>query len=267
MTSPHRRPAPAPAGGRAGGHPSWLRQFHPAPPSSTSPGPVRRLVCFPYAGGSAGAYFPLSEALAPGIRVEAVQYPGRQDRAGERPIEDLTVLAEHIARQVAAGGHPAPVLFGHSMGALLAFETARCLEAAHGVSPGLLIVSGMPPPTRLPSVALGDGPEILADLARLRGIDPGLLRNPELQEMILPALRSDHRAVDSYRPAPDATVGCPISVFTGSEDPLLDERAACAWAHHTRRAFRLRVFPGGHFYLDGFPSAVTAAVKAETFLT
>jgi surfactin synthase thioesterase subunit len=255
MTSPHR-----PEGDRV----TWLRVFHPAQPSS--PGPVRRLVCFPYAGGSAGAYYTLSKALVPAIQVEAVQYPGRQDRVHERPAEDLRALADTIAGHLVPGPRPAPVFFGHSLGALLAYETARSMVRIHGSGPARLIVSGMAAPTRVPAVHMGSDSAVLGDLARQRGIDPGVLDDPELQDMILPALRSDHRALASYTADPHAGVPCPITVFTGADDPLVDADAARAWADHTRHPLGLRVFPGGHFYLDGFPPEVTAAVKAETFL-
>lgn len=245
---------------------SWLRAFHPPAPTTETGERRRRLICFPYAGGAAGFYFPLSAALAPAVDVQAVQCPGRQDRIDEPPVEDLTVLAAEIARRVVAGSGPAPVLFGHSMGALLAYETALRMESAHGITAARLIVSGMTPPGRTRSLRLGDDDEVLAELARERDIDPALLHGPELRTLILPALRGDHRALRAYRPGAHSTVSCPITVFTGADDPLVDPDTATGWSRHTRRSCRHRVFPGGHFYLDDFPPPVTAAVKAETFL-
>lgn len=259
--------------------PPWIRTFHRAA------APARRLLCFPYAGGSASYYFPLSAALSPAVQVLGVQYPGRQDRAAEPAIEDLGVLADEIAGAVAetvAAGvedagpdsgrpRPRPVLFGHSMGALLAFETARRLEEKYAAPPAGLIVSGMVPPGRRPALRLGTEDEttedeIVEEFRLLRGIDPALLADPELRALILPALRSDWRAVASYTPDPHAVLSCPITVLTGRDDALVDPDAAGGWAALTTAGFSLRTFPGGHFYLDGFPPEVTAAVKAATFL-
>ncbi|WP_030266746.1 thioesterase II family protein [Streptomyces violens] len=241
--------------------PTWIRTFH------RSAAPARRLLCFPYAGGSASYYFPLSAVLCPAVQVLGVQYPGRQDRAAEPAIEDLGVLADRIAEAVAGDIEGArPVLFGHSMGALLAFETARRLEEKYAAPPAGLIVSGMVPPDRRPALRLGTEDEIVEELRLLRGIDPALLADPELRALVLPALRSDWRAVASYAPDTHAVLSCPITVLTGRDDALVDPDAAAGWAARTTADFSLRTFPGGHFYLDGFPPEITAAVKAATFL-
>src|SRR4051794_9909349 len=117
----------------------WLRRFHPAPQAAA------RLVCLPHAGGSASYYHPLSAALSPAVEAVAVQYPGRQDRRSEPLVDDLLVLADRLADALA--DEPGPLaLFGHSMGAVLAFEVARRLER-EGREIAALFVSGRRAPT------------------------------------------------------------------------------------------------------------------------
>jgi surfactin synthase thioesterase subunit len=111
------------------GYNRWCRRYRPAAHAAV------RLVCFPHAGGSAPFYLPMAAALSPGVDVVAIQYPGRQERRAERPIADLMVLADRICDVL--GGQPEMPMtfFGHSMGALVAFEVARRLEAdGHGPS-------------------------------------------------------------------------------------------------------------------------------------
>lgn len=238
-------------------HARWFRVFHP------SPDHARPLVCFPHAGGAAGYYHRLSAALAPAVRVTGVQYPGRQDRLGEPAVTDLTVLADTVAALLARRPGPPPVLFGHSMGALIAFEVAARLEHRHGRTPAGLVVSGMSAPHRCAAAAreLADDTAAAEELLRLGGTDPEILADAEVRALVLSVLRGDYRAVRGYRPGSvPVRLSCPLAAFTGLDDEI-DADAVRAWSGHTTASFSLRGFPGGHFYLDGFPPAVTGAVR------
>ncbi|WP_069884271.1 thioesterase II family protein [Streptomyces luteocolor] len=243
---------------RARARAAWLRAFHDAREQA------RTLVCFPHAGGTAGHYFPLSAALAPDVHVLAVQYPGRQDRCAEPAFEDLSLLADEIAGLLAAARPPAaPVLFGHSMGALIAFETAARLEHRYGAAPAGLIVSGMQAPYHRKAPRLsGDGEEAaLEALLTLGGTDPAVLAHPELRAMILPALRSDFRASAAYRPGSSPSLlSCPIAAWKGRDDEVAESDVG-AWSEYTISAFHTQDFDGGHFYLDGFPPPIVQAVR------
>ncbi|MEV5982170.1 alpha/beta fold hydrolase [Streptomyces sp. NPDC052114] len=243
---------------RARARAAWIRAFHDARE------PARTLVCFPHAGGAAGHFFPLSAALAPDVHVLAVQYPGRQDRCAEPALEDVSLLADEIADVLAEPRPTAgPVLFGHSLGALVAFETAARLEHRYGVAPAGLIVSGMQAPYRRAALRpSGDDEEAaLEALLRLGGTDPAVLAHPELRAMILPALRGDFRAGATYRPGSCASLlSCPITAWRGRDDELADGDVR-AWAEHTSSAFHTQDFTGGHYYLDGFPPPIAQAVR------
>lgn len=248
----------------AHGRTTWLRAFHDAHDEAPT------LVCFPHAGGTAGQYFPLSAALAPDVRVLAVQYPGRQDRYNEPCVEDLTLLADEVARLLAVPRPTSPpVLFGHSMGALVAFETAARLEHRYGAVPAGLIVSGMQAPyRRIPLQLPGDSEHVaLEALLGLGGTDPAITGHPELRALILPALRGDFRAAAAYRPGScPSLLSCPVTAWTGRDDELThgDVRA---WAEHTTTAFHSRDFAGDHFYLTGFPPLIVEALRTAVTRT
>ncbi|MUN39465.1 thioesterase II family protein [Actinomadura litoris] len=231
----------------------WLRRYHPAPEARV------RLACLPHAGGSASGYHALSAWLAPEVEVLAVQYPGRQDRRREPPVTDIATLAGHVAE--ALGGEPADrplALFGHSMGATVAYEVARLLEHRSGTRPHTLFVSGRRAPSRVrpENVHAGDDERVLAELERLSGTDSRLLRDPELRELILPVVRADYTAIERYRRPPGPEPGCPIVVLVGDADPLTTIEEARAWAAHSAIPVDVRVFPGGHFYLEDHLDAV-----------
>lgn len=236
----------------------WLRCFHPAPDR-----PVR-LVCFPHAGGSASFYFPFSRALARHAEVLAVQYPGRQDRRAESRVEDLHELARGVFDNLRSYTDRPLALFGHSMGAAVAFETARLLEHEAGIVPVVLFASGrrapsVPPQGRYLHTAGDDA--LLAELRSLSGTDSRLLTDEEVLREVLSVLRSDYKAGETYRYRPGPDLSCPITAYAGDDDPRAPVDDVPLWARHTSGAFSLSVFPGGHFYLRQQADAVVGAVS------
>lgn len=208
-------------------------------------------MCFPHAGGSASFYYPMSRQLSPGVDVLAVQYPGRQDRRAEPNIPDIGELADRIAEALAPWTDLPFTLFGHSMGATLAYEVARRLQATGGQGATDLFVSGR----RAPHRNLDDGlhllpdDELVADLWSLDGTDSQAFGDAELLKLILPAIRSDYRAAETYRYIPGPKLRCPIHALTGFSDLRVPVDELHYWSAHTEGAFDLQVFSGGHFYL------------------
>ncbi|MFE4830195.1 thioesterase II family protein [Streptomyces sp. NPDC056672] len=221
-----------------------------------------RLICFPHAGGAASAYAGLSRLLAPHLDVFAVQYPGRQDRRHETPERGITPLAGRIAQRLIEGTTGPYALFGHSMGALVAYETARALQRCGAPGPLRLLLSGRGAPggAANPHDRLdGDG-AILAAVRRLGGTDATVLDDPELVAMALPPLRADYGALASYRWTPDPVLNTPVSVFVGADDPVVPVSSARAWSERTALESETLVFPGGHFYLGGRLDKVAEAI-------
>ncbi|MGW0963917.1 thioesterase II family protein [Streptomyces gelaticus] len=234
----------------------WIRRYHPAPGAS------HRLVCFPHAGGSASFYFPVSAALSPEVEVAAVMYPGRQDRRTEPGIDDIATMADRTAAALAPFADKPLTFFGHSMGAVIAFEVARRLEA-EGRGPRHVFASGRRAPSvfRPENVHERDDDGIVAEMKALSGTDSRVLGNEELLRMVLPAIRSDYRAIERYRVEPGAAISAPLTVLTGDADPRTTLDDARAWEPHTRGRFGLKVFPGGHFFLSEKAPDVLAVLK------
>ncbi|MEV5197329.1 alpha/beta fold hydrolase [Streptomyces clavifer] len=211
-----------------------------------------RLVCFPHAGGAASAFLPLSRALGGHLDVLAVQYPGRQDRRREEPYHSIAAHADALSEVMEPLTEGPYALFGHSMGAVLAHETARRLVTAGRPEPRRVFLSGRGAPSPLPGAhdRLGSDTEILAAVGALGGTGRAVLDDPELLAMVMPALRADYGALGTYHWGGGSPLSCPLTVLVGDADPVVGVAEAAAWRGHTTGGFDLRVLSGGHFYLD-----------------
>lgn len=215
--------------------------------------PAQRLYCFPYAGAGHTVFQPWRALLADDIELALIKLPGRGARFGEPHARSLAELAECLASEIAQASAEgeAFALFGHSMGALLAFETARALRKL-GLSPTRLLVSGRTAPMAhgwrervadLPDAAF------LEVIRSMNGVPQALIDNAEWLELFLPIIRADFALCEDYRYRPEQPLTCPIDVLAGRTDasvplPLLD-----GWASETRAGCQTRLFAGGHFFL------------------
>jgi len=244
----------------------WLRRYHPSATSGA------RLICFPHAGGSASYYHPVSAYFPPDVDVIALQYPGRQDRRMEPCITDLGVLADRITAQITGLSEMPTVLFGHSMGAILAFEVAWRLERdfpGRGARvPLSVIASGRRAPgiVRPETIHQRDDAGLLDEIRMLNGTRSTILDDEEILRIALPALRGDYRAIETYPGAEGRVLDAPLTVLVGDSDPRTKVEDALAWKAHTSGAFRMEVFSGGHFFLADHARAVNAEIAKEVAL-
>lgn len=234
----------------------WIRRFHPAPEAGN------RLVFFPHAGGSASFFFPASRMLAPSVDVLVVQYPGRQDRRREACVDDMDLLSELVAAELLPWADRPLGLFGHSLGATLAFEVARRLEH-EGVQLLGVFASGRRAPAhqREEAMHLLDDDTLIKAMKLLAGNELEIPDDDELLRSTLSAVRSDYKAVETYRYRPGPLLSSPIVAMTGDNDPKVTPREAEAWAQYTTGTFELRVFEGAHFYLVRHMEQVTEVLR------
>ncbi|GAB3465422.1 thioesterase II family protein [Actinophytocola sediminis] len=221
-------------------------------------GGVPRLFCFHHAGGGASAFAGWRAALAGRLDVYPVQLPGREGRASEPPVRDLdTLIADldvHIGQYL--GGRF--LLYGHSMGALIAYRLTRHLVATGRSTPEALVVGGYPPPDDGSPVATGD-PQLAVLLDE---VGDRLGRFPRWATAARALLEHDIALVDSHRPAATAPLPVPIHVLAGATDPLMSPSTALGWAAYTRAGCRVHIVPGGHFFTRDSPARVHALVAA-----
>lgn len=220
-----------------------------------------RVVCFHHAGGSASSFLPLSRAFGAGVEVWASQLPGHAERRREPLLTSVDEVADGVLPSVLAQADRPVALFGHSFGAVVAFELARRM-AAEGVKPRHVFVSGRRAPSRprIENVHLRSDAEIKTELRLLGGPGVELLDDPEVAAAFLPAIRGDYQAVETWQPAPGLRVDCPLTAMVGDRDPRASVDEARAWRVHTTGAFALEIFDGGHFYLADHHADIAATV-------
>jgi surfactin synthase thioesterase subunit len=238
--------------------------FVPAP----RPGARLRLVCFAQAGGWPWEFRAWPAAL-PEIEVRAVCLPGRGRRAGEAAAATLEELAARLAPVLAPLLDRPYALFGHSFGALAAFETAAELARRGGPLPRRVFASGAAAPgthgARAPLHTLPDA-ELLAAVRALREPLDAALPDPGPGAVILPLVREDLRLAERYR-VRTRVLAAPITALFGRDDASAPEADVAEWRHHTSADFELHGFPGNHFFVHARPAPVLAAVSrglAET---
>lgn len=224
---------------------AWLRRL--APVSR----PWVRLICFPHAGGTAAFFRSWRDHLLPDVELYAVQYPGRMDRITEACVDDMDEMAGSVAGALEPLLDRPVALFGHSLGAVVAYEVARrvCARTPHALA--RLFASGRTAPSRHQPTGrhLVSDDALWRDVERLGGTKPEVLADRELRRAFLPALRSDYRLSELYRPGPGPLLACPVTALLGDRDSEVAPSDAASWATVTSAEFTIRIFPGGHFYL------------------
>lgn len=238
----------------------WIRRFHQGPEDAPA------LICFPHAGGSASYYSSFSARLQSRLQVFALQYPGRQDRLREPLLSTIDEFAEEAFAALEPILKQPIALFGHSMGALIAFEVTVRMNERLNVAPLTLFVSGRRAPSSYrveDDVHLRDDAGLVVELRSLSGTDLRVLDDPDVLGMVLPAMRSDYTAVERYVYRPGPKLDCPLVALIGDTDPKADVDEVRAWQDHTSARFEMHTFIGGHFYLAEHSQAIADIIAGN----
>lgn len=239
----------------------WTVRWHRAP------GARLRLFCLPHTGGGAAAYRSWADRLAPDIEVVAIRLPGRESRLRETPYTRHDQLVAALVGALQPWLDRPHAWFGHSMGALIAFEACRAMRRLNLAEPMRLVVSGHPAPhlpTRdLPAIDDANAAELMSWLHRLSATPKEVLDDPAVLSLMLPTVRADLAVGESYRFRAESPLDCPISVFGGADDPFATVEELHAWREHSLVGCTVRTLPGGHFFLHEEREAVIRDIAAD----
>ncbi len=229
-----------------------------------------RLFCLPYGGGGSAIYFPWLKFLPSDIELCPIRLPGRETRLKETPFTRLLPLIDELVIALTPYLDRPFAVFGHSMGALIGFEFLNHLQGQDSVAATHLFVSGRPaahlvdphPPLR----QLADSDLIEEVQRRYYGIPEVILQDQELLQLFLPTLRADISLIETYS-YQGARLNVPITAFGGQEDALVSEADIAAWRELTKSSFRMRIFPGDHFYFKNHLGLVIQEIISDLLLS
>ncbi|MEV7420659.1 alpha/beta fold hydrolase [Streptomyces sp. NPDC089919] len=233
---------------------AWIKRPRPRPDARA------RLFCVPHAGAGPSYFARWAAELPESVELCLVHLPGREARLTEPPLDDIGAIARRFAAEAAPLLDLPFALFGHSMGAIVAYEAAPLLAAP----PRHLFVSAAPPAHRLveePPVSHLPDDEFLAEVRRAyAGIPDSVFQDPRLMRLMLPAMRADFAAYEHYRWTGRPQLACPVTALGGSEDALVPADCLAGWGELTAAGCTVRVHEGGHFYLTDVRDEVQALV-------
>lgn len=225
-----------------------------------------RLFCLPCAGGSSTAYDSWKGGLGEHIEALPIQLPGRGTRFLDPVVTSVPVLVDQITEGISASLRSPYALFGHSYGALLAFEIARLCRRRSLPSPAILFIAGFRgPQTPAFNIAAAESTddELVQWLEKGSGARDPVLEHPDFRRLFLDVLRGDLTAIGGYRYATEPPLRCPIVAFAGEEDSVAPRREMLAWRHETADRFSLHVLPGRHLFVRTAESSLLPVLKQE----
>lgn len=247
----------APDGAGAAASP-WVVIPRPVPPGRI------KLVCIHHAGGGASAYRSWVRRLKSEVELQLVQLPGREERQREAPLTSADAVLTELVRALKPTLNGTYAIFGHSLGALLAYALViRCQATAELPLPSHIFISGAPPPRK------GDAAEVaplqrdedlLRHLRKLGGTPEVLLNTPKIRDAILPAIRADSLLCHELTRIKASPLDVPVTVLRGVNDPIMSARDAADWSAFSTKGVELLAFPGGHFFVQSAQQDVLAAV-------
>jgi medium-chain acyl-[acyl-carrier-protein] hydrolase len=227
-----------------------------------------KMFCFPYAGGTALIFKKWRDFLPPTVQVIPVELPGRGVRLQDPPFVSLPVMIEELEGVIwPLLGKPF-VFFGHSMGAIIAFELARSLRRRYGHEPQALFVAGR----RAPQVP-NDEPitynlshnEFIEELIQLNGTPREVIEHAELMELMIPLLRADFELVQTYEYLAETPLRCPIIVYGGLQDVETPRDKLLPWKELTSSRFALNMLPGDHFFIRSSQTQLLRLLARELY--
>ncbi len=220
------------------------------------------LYCIPYAGASGYVYQKWSQYLPKNFRLKIYHPPGHGQRFGELLPESVDEVVQDFFEQH-SNTDGINILFGHSLGAVIAYELARKFKKTKNFRADMLIVSGRRAPfldALTPKISALNDNDFIARLKSYQATPDEVLEHDDFKELFLPAIRNDFRMSESHYAASSRSLNLPIVAYCGTDDPYAPEHAVLKWHEMTRKTFMLEKFNGDHFFLNACPETVIRSI-------
>jgi medium-chain acyl-[acyl-carrier-protein] hydrolase len=226
---------------------------------SKTPKSEVQLICFPFAGSGASLFYPWVNSLSSKFEVWAFQAPGHEELMDQELITDLEQMNKYILQKIIPILKPPFILFGHSLGAVLAYELTKELQTRNLI-PETLIVSGRQPPhlkSKKASISHLNNEDFINAVFQLNGTPRELLSSHEFLQMAIPILRADFQLAENYQIQIQEKIQCPIKVLGSTLDQWIDAHEITQWSNATENSCEISIFEGDHFHLKHNPKIIT----------
>lgn len=211
-----------------------------------------RLFCFPYAGAGASLFSSWRSYLPDNVELYALQMPGRENRFSEQHCTDMQYLVDHLIEEMQAMSDLPFIIYGHSMGALIAYELTKQLSSKQLKLPSHLLVAGKMAPhfdDGLHQIHQLEDQQFISELHHRYGGLDDVINEPELLELIIPILKSDIQLIEQYTPEVNQLINVPISAIVGCQDQSVNKQGISAWRELSALDYSCDEVPGGHFFV------------------
>jgi len=225
-----------------------------------------KMFCFPYAGGTALVFRKWGDFLPSTVQVIPVELPGRGPRLRDIPFVSMPALIDELSEVIWPLLDRPFAFFGHSMGAVIAFELARALRRKYGCEPQTLFVAGRRAPqvpNSEPATYHLPKDEFIKELIDLDGTPKEVIGNEELMEVMIPLLRADFQLIQTYEYTVDTPLRCPITVYGGLQDHHVPRDTLSPWKEMTISKFALHMLPGDHFFIRSSQNLLLGSLARE----
>ncbi|MDN3487082.1 alpha/beta fold hydrolase [Pseudoalteromonas sp. APC 3224] len=236
----------------------WFTKFQP------KLAPQLRLICFPYAGGSASTFYSWASKLPACVELVAIQLPGRGNRFNESPYSNMDDLIQSLLVDFKSIMDKPYILFGHSLGSRVAFELMNQIKQEDLRLPIHFVASGSKGPNchpRKEPIHHLPAKEFIHELSNLNGTPKEVLKNKEIMELYLPTLRADFQMAHEYIYKCDDVFNCPISVLGGEQDIDITLSDLESWGKHFQAPYNVHILPGDHFFVDSHSEQVLKQIN------
>jgi medium-chain acyl-[acyl-carrier-protein] hydrolase len=226
--------------------------------------PRARLFCFPYAGAGAAIFRLWPNYLEDDVEVVSLHPPGRAHRLREPPFTRVEAMVEEAIESFGDLFDRPFAVFGHSLGAIVGAEFVRVMSESGWETAHLFVSSRPPIPHRTCQLHKLADPEFIQAISeRYQGIPREILAEEDLLQLVLPGLRADIEALETFNYTERAKIRCPTSVYGGEADPTVSLADLEAWHAEVLAPCDVRVFAGDHFYLNTQAKALLAQISAK----
>lgn len=233
------------------------------PKLNSNPQAKLRLFCFPYAGGSTYIYDRWSDFIPDTIEICPIELPGRRKRFTEYPYQNLDSLLLNLSAALLPYLDKPFIFFGHSMGGLISFELTRLLRQKYNVSPVHLFISACRAtqlPKSKPDIHHLSDRAFTNEIIRLGGTPEAILNDKEMMDLILPTLKADFKVIETHVYHDQTPLNVPLTVFGGDGDTEVTLEELAAWQEQTTADFKLKMFSGGHFFIESERSHILESI-------